>query len=511
MHFGHGVASGDPLTDRVILWTRVTPGPHDGAAAATPVSAAALPATGGSYAIGPVAVGWEVATDPDFEGVVARGEAEATPDHDYTVKVDATGLRPGTNYHYRFSAGAGSFSPTGTTLTAPEGPTESLRIGLVSCSSWSNGYFNAYRNLAERDIDLVMHVGDYIYEGTHRAGRAVRSVPRPDPATRLDHYRRRYALYHRDPDLLALHARHPMVAVWDDHEISSGAWRDGASGHHPRRHGPWADRRAAAVSAYLEWVPLRVPSKPGGTGGSDEPSEPDRIYRSLRWGDLADLFMLDTRLVGRDRPAGDGRIVWSPGRTRRNLLGDRQRRWLEGEVSRSDGRWRLLGNQVMMAPAAVLAGHIVNPDQWDGYPTEREWLYRLMGGGSSPGNDVVVLSGDLHSSWASELPIGAEFLTPGVTARTFSSSLLWSERWAPMAEMIFRWQNRHVKMVDLRHHGYVVVDVNRDRVQADFWHLHTLRKPSTTETWAGGWQLRHGVPGLIPAHTPVRPRVAAAR
>lgn len=493
--FLHGVASGDPLADWVIIWTRLTPPP------------------GATF--DQLGVDWQIATDPSFAAIVAEGKTVASPDHDYTVSVDVEGLRPGTTYHYRFTAADGERSPVGTTLTAPVGDVANLRIGLVSCSSWSNGYFNAYGNLAARDVDLVVHVGDYIYEGTHRAGRPARPVPRPDPATRLGDYRSRYALYRTDPDLQALHARHPMVAVWDDHEFSSGAWSGGGSGHHPRRHGPWAERRAAAVSAYVDWMPVRLPA-PSVRGRP----EPDRIYRSLPWGDLADLFMLDTRLVGRDRPASDGRIVWNPAKVRRNLLGEAQRQWLTDEVAQAHGRWRLLGNQVMMAPAAVLAGRIVNPDQWDGYPQERRWLYDLLGDRSAladgraarsdgraenPAN-VAVLSGDLHSSWASDLPVGAEFVTPGVTARSFASSLLWSNRWAPMAEAIFRWQNRHVRMVNLRGHGYVVVDITPERVQADFWHVGTLAARSTAETYGGGWQLFHGRPGLVPAPGPLADR-----
>lgn len=484
--FRHGVASGDPLADRVVIWTRVTPAANTG------------PAAG-------ISVSWEMARNPAFADVVATGEANATEPHDYTVNVDVGGLEPGSRYYYRFTSESGEISPTGRTLTAPaeEGSTAatSLRIGVASCAAWANGYFNAYRNLAARDLDLIVHVGDYVYEGSHRAGPPVRPVPRPDPAFRLDHYRRRYALYRTDPDVQALHARHPMAAVWDDHEFASGAWRDGASGHHPRRHGLWSERRRAAVSAYFDWMPLRVP----------EQTEPDRIYRKLEWGGLADLFMVDTRLVGRDQPAGDGSIRIGPGRKDRALLGRNQRQWFEAAAHERRARWRIVANQVMMAPAGVLAGRLINPDQWDGYPDEREWLYRIFGSydtGTGGGGDVVVLSGDLHSTWVAELPIGAEFLTPGVTARSFAGSLLPSDRLAPLASWVFRNRNRHLRMVDLREHGYVVIDLNQERVQADFWHLETIHRPSSAETWAGGWELRHGRHGLVRAVSPLGTRAA---
>lgn len=482
--FRHGVASGDPLADRVVIWTRFTP-----------AGRASSPAV--------IGLRWEMARDTAFADIVASGEAEAAEDHDYTANVDVAGLEPATRYHYRFTAPSGEVSPPGRTRTAPEPDAKvpSLRIGVASCAAWANGYFNAYRNLAARDLDLIVHVGDYIYEGSHRAGRPVRPVPRPDPVFRLDDYRRRYALYRTDPDVQALHARHPIAAVWDDHEISSGAWRDGASGHAPRRHGPWSERRRAAVSAYFDWMPMRAP----------EQTEPDRIYRALGWGALADLFLIDTRLVGRDQPAGDGSIRIRPGRHDRALLGEAQRQWLAAAVHERRPHWRIVANQVMMAPAGVLAGRIINPDQWDGYPDERRWLYDLFGttddgtgpGSQGGGGNVVVLSGDLHSSWVADLPIGAEFLTPSVTARSFAGSLLPWPRLAPLAARIFLRQNHHLRMVDLRRHGYVVVDLDAERAHADFWHVETIHRRSAVEGWAGGWQLRHGRPGLVPANAPL--------
>jgi len=479
--FRHGVASADPLPDGVLLWTRCS-----------------------TTTRAPVAVEWWLGTAPDGTGVVSRGTTEASSDRDHTVHVEVTGLDPATTYWYGFRTGDVA-SPTGRTRTAPSanGPVQRLRLGLASCASWPCGYFNAYANLAGRDLDLVVHVGDYLYEND-RMGltpRAVRAHRPAGPLVTLDDYRRRHAQYRTDPDLQALHARHPVLAVWDDHELAGGAWRDGAFDHRPALHGRWDERRAAAVRAYLEWIPVRA-------GGSAAGA----VHRRIRLGPLADLVMLDTRLAGRDRPADNGKAVLKLGNPDRALLGEGQWRWLEGQlVTAARPRWLLLGNQVVLAPvrALGLAGGLgVNPSQWDGYPAERERLYRLLR--STGWNaDVAVLSGDFHSSWASDLPVGAEFVAPSVTTDAFARTLLPVDAAARPAAWWFRTQNRHVRMVELRHHGYVTVDVTPERVQADWWHLATIARRDPTERWAGGWRLRHGRPGLEPAAAPAPTALSA--
>ncbi len=469
--FRHGVASADPLPDGVLLWTRCT---VDGTA--------------------PVAVEWWVGRTP--ADVVTRGSTVASPDRDHTVQVDVTGLEPATTYAYGFSAG-GEASPVGRARTAPapDGPMDRLRIGLASCAHWSGGYFNAYANLAARDLDLVVHVGDYIYENDilGRSRRAVRALRPGGALVTLDDYRARYAQYRSDPDLQALHARHPVLAVWDDHELAGGAWRGGAAAHRPERHGEWEARRAAAVQAYFEWMPVRRP---------DHAS----VFRTVRLGPLADLVLLDTRLVGRDRPATDGhRPALTAGRTPRSLLGEDQWRWLAGEVTSSTARWLLVGNQVMMAPLRMLngAGGVgVNPSQWDGYPTERRRLYDLLqGAGRATG--VAVLSGDIHSSWAADLPVGAEFVSPSVTTDSFAKTLLPGIPGAAgFARLWFLAQNRHLRLADITHHGYVTLDVTGERIQGDWWHLGTVARRDRGERWGGGWQLREGRLGLVRAGAP---------
>ena len=316
--FRHGVASADPLPDGVLLWTRCT-----------------------TDASGPVAVDWWVGVSP--AQVVARGTAEASPAGDYTVHVDVSGLEPATDYRYGFSAG-GVASPEGRTRTAPapDGPEHPIRLGLTSCAYWSCGFFNAYAGLAARDLDLVVQVGDYLYENDvmRRSRRAVRSHRPAGALVTLEDYRTRHAQYRSDPDLQALHARHPVAAVWDDHELVGGTWRGGAAGHRPERHGPWGKRKAAAVQAYFEWIPVRRSSH-------------ESVYRALHLGPLVDLVLLDTRAVGRDEPpANANRPMWRLDREPRSLLGETQWQWLEAQASASTARWLVIANQVMMAPAA---------------------------------------------------------------------------------------------------------------------------------------------------------------
>ncbi len=472
--FRHGVASADPLPDGVLLWTRCT--------------------TGGQ---GPVAVDWWVsrAPEPVPAHVVATGTAEASPESDFTVQVDVDGLESATTYWYGFTACDAS-SPVGRTRTAPapDAPLASVRLGMTSCAYWSCGFFNVYANLAGRDLDLVVHLGDYIYENdaVSRRRSAVRAHRPAGTLVTLADYRARYAQYRTDPDLQALHASHPVVAVWDDHEFAGGAWRGGATAHRPG-HGPWDTRRAAAMQAYFEWMPVRR-------------SGPEWVWRKIALGPLADLVMLDTREVGRDRPATDGRRpVWRVGTTDRSLLGDDQWRWLEAELASSRARWLLMGNQVMMAPLKFLnvgGGIGVNPSQWDGYPAERNRLYDLLRR-RGRGSNVAVLSGDIHSSWAAELPVGAEFVSPSVTNDSFARTVVPGVPGASaLARRWFLWQNRHVRLADLDRHGYVTVDVTEERIQGDWWHVDTIARRDPSERWGGGWILYDGQPGLHRAAAP---------
>ena len=273
--FDHGVASGDPLPDRVILWTRVTPQ---------------------TARSGDIPVQWQVSLDRDFGAIIASGETTTSGQRDHTVKVDAGGLEPGTSYYYRFQSG-GVLSPVGLTRTLPAAGAEKIRLAFVSCSNYPQGYFNVYRELARRgDLDAVLDLGDYFYEygvggyADPKIEAEGRTVVPGNEVVQLSDYRQRHALYKSDPDLQAVHAKHPFIAVWDDHELTNNAYWTGAENHQPDEEGPWDERRAAAVQAYREWMPIRDP----------ETGRRVKTYRSFDFGGLATLIMLDTRLIGRD-------------------------------------------------------------------------------------------------------------------------------------------------------------------------------------------------------------------
>ena len=275
-YFTHGVASGDPISDRVILWTRLLPG-------------------NGQHS--KVSCNWQVAADADFNQIVSSGSATTSAQQDYTIKVDATGLSPNSHYFYRF-IGDGFTSPVGRTRTLPVGDVAEFRLGVASCSNYPQGYFNAYRDMANTELDLVLHLGDYIYEyaegvyaNATATGELGRNVEPSSEILSIEDYRMRYGLYRTDVDLQAVHARHPFICVWDDHELCNDSWIDGAENHN-EGEGDFFARARAARQAYHEWMPIRT------TAAGDQAP----IYRSFKLGNLADLIMLDTRQHGRMRP-----------------------------------------------------------------------------------------------------------------------------------------------------------------------------------------------------------------
>ncbi|MBK7952140.1 MAG: alkaline phosphatase D family protein [Deltaproteobacteria bacterium] len=385
--FLHGVASGDPLADRVILWTRVSPEAYRMASA--------------------VRVGWWIANDAEAKDVVARGEIDALPERDFTVQVDAAGLAPGHAYHYGFVC-EGVASPVGRTRTLPEANVGEVRLALASCANLPQGYFNAYACIAARDdLDAVVHLGDYLYEygnGEYGDGTALGRIPDPvHEILSLEDYRRRHAQYKADPDLQAAHARHPWLTVWDDHESANDAWKDGAQNHTEgdapggpdgkgRGEGAWTARKLAAIRAYHEWMPIR--------------DLPDGLFRSFRIGELVDLVMLDTRLHGRDAKVGpkDHAGAADP---ERSLLGADQTAWLLEALSaskRAGTQWRVIGQQVVFAPLRGVFGDF-NADSWDGYRANRAAILDHLEHEAI--DDVVILTGDVHSAWALDVPAEA--------------------------------------------------------------------------------------------------------
>ena len=479
--FHHGVASGDPLTDRVILWTRVT-----------------LPNE--PNVTRPINVQWEIATDEKVSRIVRSGSAQATPQRDFTVKVDAVGLEPGRSYFYVFTA-AGERSPIGRTKTLPAGAVPRMQLAVVSCANYPAGYFNPYRCLANRDdLDALIHVGDYIYEfenGIYGDGSALLRIPEPRrEAVSLSDYRVRYATYRSDPDLQEVHARHPFIVAWDDHEFTNDAWRDGASNHN-EGEGDWPTRKAAAAKAYLEWMPVR--EAPGGG---------IRLYRNFRFGTLADLIMLDTRSL-RDAQVPQDNIasITSAGRS---LLGKEQETWLFDQMrasARAGTAWRVLGQQVLFSRFAFPGRPVALNDTWDGYQASRDRVFDFLA--AEKVRDVAILTGDLHSSWAFDVPrnpwdgytastgagsLAVELVTPAV-----SSPPLFADPKIKETMSKLRYLLPHLKYLEGESRGYVLAEITPKRLRADWHHVPGVMERSAQETKAASYLCERGSSRLVPA------------
>lgn len=491
--FLHGVASGDPLGNAVILWTRLTP--DDPETKELPVD-------------------WLIALDPELSQVVQRGTDQARADRDYTLKLDVTGLQAGQSYYYQFRSGTRR-SPLGRTRTAPDGAVESLRLGVVTCGDYARGLFNAYRRVAEReDLQAVLHLGDYIYEN----GRLddVRPQVPPYEIVSLGDYRLRYATLRGDADLQELHRRHPMIWVWDDHELANNAWQGGAEAHDPETQGDFFARRAAAFRAAHEWMPIRTPN-------ADDLA---RIYRRFVFGDLVDLLMIDARQVGRDEPAapntlfGDTVPVFTQSGEfadeSRHILGAEQEEWLVGALGASTARWKLLGNQVYFSPLKLLGlprasglSLFLSNDKWDGYEPARD---RVLEAIAAAGN-VVILTGDAHEAYAFDVsddpnnPLAynpftgegskaVEFVVTststrgdGVLGDSLSARL---QRLPDDAEQLLRLTNPHLKYYNNRLNGYTLLDIDAERVQAEFWFVPLVSQASDEESLGAVFRCDHG-------------------
>ncbi|MCH8542621.1 MAG: alkaline phosphatase D family protein [Alcanivorax sp.] len=467
--FEHGVASGDPLSDRVMLWTRVTPqnnAPHD-----RPVV--------------PVTV--TVAHDVGMTQPVRHYQTQARPEQDYCVKVDAVGLQQDRWYYYQFAVGE-QRSPVGRTRTFPAAGrfADRARFAVVSCSNFAFGLFSVYRAVADQsDLDFVLHLGDYIYEyGPGEYGNFPDRDPLPPrEIISLADYRERYAQYRTDVDLQRAHQQFPMICVWDDHESANDSWIGGAENHQEATEGDWETRKAASQQAYFEWLPIREQS-----AGNVE-----RIWRDFQFGDLVDLFMLDTRLEGRDEPLD---LPFDPARNSvsRRMISEAQSQWLRDGLAESSARWRVIGQQVMFAQINIaeipsinpripeLRGNLsaINMDQWDGYAAER---LRLLNHISDQRIDnVVILTGDIHSSWANEVyrnpvpitgelfaqPLAAEFVTPSVTSPGFPEGL------SELAGIALPLVNPHIRYFEGKSRGFILMDVNRQRAQAEWYYVRSI-------------------------------------
>ncbi|ELI5389704.1 TPA: alkaline phosphatase [Vibrio parahaemolyticus] len=500
--FEHGVASGDPTQTQVIIWTRVT--------------------TAASY----VDVSWQVASDMEFSNVVQSGVFTTDTGRDFTVKVDVQNLNANSQYYYRFMVGE-MMSEVGQTQTLPEDGVEKASMAVVSCANYPAGYFHVYREILNQHeqspFDVVLHLGDYIYEygaGGYASEDAAALGREPSKGTEcitLDDYRKRYAQYRQDADLQALHAKLPMIAVWDDHELANDTWKNGAENHQDDE-GRFIDRRAAAAAAWTEWLPVR-----------ENTFSNMLIYRQFSFGNLVNLMMLDTRLVGRDKPLdyfslsaptmeAIGGLVAQSRSADRELLGTEQLAWLMNEFNTHDAKWNVLGQQVLMSrmelPSSVMTamfqlftsteekkteallavntaitGYLADPsadpislpynlDAWDGYYVEREKVYQLAK--ASSGN-FVCLAGDTHNAWASELkdvsnnPIGVEFATSSVSSPGLEEYLALDPVAIAQMEYTLPHLVSELKWADIKQRGFMRVTFTADAAQSTWYLVSTIK------------------------------------
>lgn len=529
VNFEHGVASGDPLQDRVILWTRLTP--ND--------SSARLQVT------------WEIALDDQFKQIIKTDKVTTAKAQDFTVKVDATNLKPDQRYFYRFSFG-NKFSSVGQTKTLPINPTK-VSFAVCSCANYPAGYFYVYREMAKQDVDVVIHLGDYIYEygqGGYATEDAVKlgrtlAADNNQEIIKLDDYRKRYALYRKDKDLQTLHHRHPFIVIWDDHELANDTWRDGAE-NHQANEGSFLDRKLAALQAYFEWMPIRPISA----------NDHLNIYRQFDFGTLVQLTMLDTRILARDKQLEYTDYITASGmdfqrfqtdltNQNRTLMGYTQREWLQQKLAQSKATWNVLGQQVLMGkiliPAellvplsAVLSGNATqevlnqintmimelvqlkmrvlqgdptltaiekarlttvapyNLDAWDGYYVEREILYNTL---KALNKKVVVLAGDTHNAWSSELYsqagdfVGVELATSSVSSPGIEKYLNIPVEQLQQFEMAFTTLIDELDYTNLNQRGYLNVSFTATQVQADWIYVDTIKEPQYTVDTKRGHQV----------------------
>ncbi|MNR84623.1 Phospholipase D precursor [compost metagenome] len=515
VQFLHGVASGDPLQTQVIIWTRVTP----------------------SDSSARLEVQWDVAKDADFKQITATGKVLTTAAQDFTVKVDVTGLAAGQVYFYRFKS-ASTYSITGQTKTLAT-QVQSVQFAVCSCSNYPAGYFHVYKEMAKQDVDVVIHLGDYIYEygmggyATEEAVAMGRTLADDNNTEiiRLDDYRKRYALYRLDADLQAAHQRHPFIVIWDDHELANDTWEKGAENHQSDTEGDFLERKLAALAAYFEWMPIRPID-----------DQHIKIYRQFDFGTLVQLTMLDTRIIARNVQLDYTNYMTATGldiakfqadliNPARTLMGVEQRNWLLQKLQQSTATWNVLGQQILMSkmfvPAELLmslaeitAGNpspetlskittqitellkikarmdagdpTVSPeekarlavtapynlDAWDGYFAEREILYGTL---AQLKKKVVVLAGDTHNAWASDLSskdgvlVGVELATSSVSSPGLEKYLSIPMQQLQAFEFAFTSLIEELNYCNLNQRGYLKVRFTAELVQADWIFVDSIK------------------------------------
>lgn len=504
--FYHGVASGDPLADKVIIWTRITPDSGD---------------------ITAKTVNWIVATDTAFQNIIKTGTATTDNSKDYTIKVDVTGLNAATTYYYVFKYN-GFYSLTGRMKTTTNDATH-LRFAVVSCNNYEAGFFNGFKKIAQRnDIDAIIHLGDYIYEyapkgyGDSLNGRFVE--PKNEILSEGD-YRTRYSVYRLDADLRFAHQQQTFISIWDDHESSNDSYKDGAENHQPNE-GDWETRKNIAKKVYFEWMPIRDAAT-------------NAIYRKISYGSMLDLIMLDTRLEGRAKPPVNFDDVDMPVRT---ILGTTQYNWFINNLATSTAKWKVIGNQIIFSDLNVgfaAVDSLGKPaitnikairdvenlfiDNWESYPTERNAIMDTLKNKSI--NNTIFITGDSHASWGFDLnkkpvvypnpvafnlptpsstytsatgvgSVGVEFATPSISSANFDEAVGSATAngfesainnpipiGPPLGTVSY---NPHLKYVDLDRHGYFILDLKGDSAQADYYYVDTLRISSNNESFGRG-------------------------
>ncbi|MHC0018793.1 alkaline phosphatase D family protein [Acinetobacter pittii] len=531
--FLHGVASGDPLQDKVILWTRLTPVDLNARLRVT----------------------WEIATDDQFKQNLKTGTVQTTKTDDFTVKVDATGLQADTTYYYRFRFGS-KVSPVGQTKTLPV-TTNKVSFAVCSCSNYPAGYFYVYREMAKQNVDVVIHLGDYIYEygaGVYPTKEdTVRALGADNnkEIIELDGYRKRYALYRQDKDLQAAHQRHPFIVIWDDHELANDTWREGAENHteetpKAKNEGKFLERKLAALQAYFEWMPIRPVSS----------TDHLNIYRQFNFGSLVQLTMLDTRIIARDKQLEYKDYITASGLDaqkfqadltdpKRTLMGYTQRDWLVDKLKQSTAKWNVIGQQVLMSkmwiPAELLAslGQITsggtspdtlskmnaqitelvtlklrleqgdptltvqekarittlvpyNLDAWDGYYAEREFLYDKL---AEFNKKIIVLAGDTHNAWTSYLYsqkgeyVGVELATSSVSSPGLEKYLSIPLAQLQQFEFAFTTLIDELAYCNLNQRGYLMVTLDDKQAQSDWIFVDSIKNPEYKVDSSRGYQL----------------------
>jgi len=471
--FSLGVASGDPVADGAVLWTRLAPKPLEG----------------GGMPAASVEVEWRVAEDEAMKRIVKKGKVQATPALAHSVHIEVAGLKPDRWYWYQFRAGS-ELSPVGRTRTAPAAGAQPdrLRYAFASCQHWETGYFTAYEHMAAEDPDLVVHLGDYIYEGLARTG-----LPRTHNSAEiasLSDYRNRHALYKTDKSLQKMHARAPWIVTWDDHEVDNNYAGDIPEDKQTRQE--LLERRANAYQAYYEHMPLRAGATPKGTSMT--------LYRNIPWGRLANFTVLDTRQYRTDQPCGDGRkepcaATLDPSAT---LLGETQHAWMEQQLAKSAATWNIVAQQVLLAKIDFKrgAGELLSMDQWSGYEVCRNRVLRYLHERRIV--NPVVITGDIHSNWASDLKldwrdeksatVGVELVGTSITSGGDGADAM-----AGVGDVYA--ENPHLKWHGARR-GYVSCLVTPKETKADYRVVPFVTKPGAPVQTARSFIVEAGRPGL---------------